>query len=108
MNPGNLEKFLKETESDSVPAVVDMKIPSKLGLTGNNDKIEDSLLGNFNIIDKAGKPQQYWCYQRHAGEAARVRGGATKAAYRGYFDLYADAQQRSESRFPRLPSNQFT
>lgn len=99
MNNGNLENFLQEIQSASVPAVVDNKYLQSRGYTGQNDKMLISLLRTLGFIDKSGAPCQRWLDHRHSYQSKEVRGEAVREAYRGFFDIYSDADKRTEEDF---------
>jgi hypothetical protein len=98
LNNGNLSKFLSDIQSAAVPSKVDYRYLQSRGYTGKNDQYLVAFL-NLGFIGSDGSPLERWHDHRHSDQAKRVRGEAAREAYRGFFELYSDAERRTEVDF---------
>jgi hypothetical protein len=99
LNNGNLGKFLNDIQKAAVPQKVDYKYLQSRGYTGQNDKVLVSYLKALGFIDNSGSPQARWRDYRHTDQSRQVLGEAIREAYRGFFDVYHDAERRSATEF---------
>lgn len=99
LNNGNVVKFLKHIQTAKVPPKLDYAYLQQAGYKGKNDRYLVAFMKALGFADSSGAPTQRWHEHRHTAQAPRVVAQAIEEAWSGYFDIYADAEKRTDDEF---------
>lgn len=96
LSVGRMQEFLREIPTMKVPDKLVGKSLEERGLKSTNDRTIIPTCKFLGLIDDAGIPTEKWRALRDQEKYSVVMAQIVRQAYAGLFDLYADAQNRSD------------
>lgn len=92
---GKLKDLFKKLPKIGVPSKADTKWLGTLGYTSSNERSFITILKFIGFVDNGGVPTDRWKGFR-GGQSATVMASGLREGYKGLFETYPDAQQRTD------------
>ncbi len=101
--PGKVKTLLSKIREVGVPPKVTVQWLKTIGFTSSNDSSLIGVLKQIDFVDQGRVPTARWSQYRGANHKA-VLGEAIRHGYEDLFEIYSDADQRSQTELSHVIS----